>query len=135
MDIPVAVPMTCVITRFRVRRPRHLWATLRDYRRLLRAIENPEKFGLVRWAFAVENLTTCYSLSIWSGEPRMSSNVTRHTDVASRIFPRLAYQPGRGPEIWSTQWRLISTSHNVNWGDFAELLHAPASDAVTADAG
>ena len=113
----VEVPIRCVLTRFGLRAPRHLVPTFREYRQLLRDMPDPQSFGLLRSAFLVENPTTCYTLSLWSARPFMSANVPRHVDSARRVFGRLAFEPDRGPELWSTQWRLESVSNNLNWGE------------------
>src|SRR5690606_32282356 len=96
-----------------------LLPTYLDYRRIMKqAVRTP---GLLRSAFLVENLTTCYSLSIWASRdaiPRFGTNVPYHVTAGNRVFGRLAFRQGRGPEIWSTTWRLNSVSHNLNWEEF-----------------
>jgi hypothetical protein len=119
----VDAPINCVITRMGLRSPRFLPGAVRDYRRLLKAAEDQQPKGLLRTAFLVENPTTCYSLSIWSGEPYFSGQVQEHVDVVRRTFGRLAFNPATGPELWSTTWRLTKTTNNVNWPEF-DLLGA-----------
>jgi len=63
-DHPVDVPIICVITRFGLRSARYLLPTYLDYRRVVREAKASETPGLLRAAFLIENLTTCYSLSI-----------------------------------------------------------------------
>jgi len=41
-----------------------------------------------------------------------------HVDVANKVFGRLSKDPEFGPELWSTKWRLVSVSNNLNWSDF-----------------
>jgi hypothetical protein len=84
----------------------------------MRAARETSTAGLLRSAFLVENPTTWYSVSIWSGYPDFSSQVPLHVDAARRSFGRLAFDPDRGPELWSTKWRLISVTNNLNWDDF-----------------
>jgi hypothetical protein len=111
----VDAPIHCVITRMGLRSPRFLPGAVRDYRRLLKVMDDPRALGLLQTAFLVENPSTCYSLSIWSGEPYFSGQVEEHVDVVRRTFGRLAFDRATGPELWSTTWRLTKTSNNVNW--------------------
>jgi hypothetical protein len=69
----------------------------------------------------IESPTACYSLSLWSNWdaiPRFGTNVPYHVRAGNRIFGRLAITKERGFEIWSTKWKLVSVSNNLNWGDF-----------------
>lgn len=114
----VDVPAVCVITRFGLRSPRHLLPTYLDYRRV--AADARAEEGLLRAAFLVEDPSTCYSLSIWEHDDRISGwrNDRSHVEAARRIFGRLRVDLDRGPEIWSTKWRLMSVSHNLTWPEF-----------------
>ena len=117
----VDVPLVCTITRFGLRSARHLMPSYRDYLGVVRAARETRTPGLLRSAFLVENPTTWYSLSIWAERDAIShfgTNVLGHVDAARRIFGRLAFEADRGPELWSTKWRLLSVSNNLNWGDF-----------------
>jgi hypothetical protein len=113
----VDADVNCAITRFGLSSPRHLLPTMRDYREVLRSAKEPGSFGLLRSAFLIESPTSCVSFSLWSGAPMFSAHVPRHVDAARRVFGRLKLDPERGPELWSTQWRLTSVSNNLNWGD------------------
>lgn len=118
---PVDVPIVCTITRFGLRSPRQLVRAFTDYRRVVRQAQGTETPGLLRCAFLVEDPVSWHSLSIWSEReaiPHFGTNVPRHVDAARRLFPRLASDLDRGPELWSTKWRLVSVSNNLNWGDF-----------------
>lgn len=120
-DHPVDGPMVCVITRFGLRGIWQLWATYWDYRRVVRQAHATHTPGLLRSAFLIENLRTCYTLSIWADPgdiPHFGANVPEHVMAGNRCFGRLAFHPGRGPELWSTKWRLASVSNNLNWEDF-----------------
>jgi|GEM_PF-2665009 len=120
-DHPVQVPILCVITRFGLRSARYLLPTYLDYRRVLKQVKATETRGLLRSAFLIENSRTCYSLSIWSNWsaiPLFGSNVPYHVAAARRVFGRVSFHKDRGPEIWSTKWRLVSMSNNLNWEDF-----------------
>lgn len=117
-DNPVDVPITCTITRFGLRRARSLVPSYLDYRRVMSAAQAAQAHGLRRCAFLVENPTTWYSLSIWSGSPDFSAHVPEHVEAARGVFGRLSFDHERGPELWSTKWRLVSVSNNLNWEDF-----------------
>lgn len=120
-DHAVDVPITCVLTRFGLRNARDLIPSYRDYQRVLRELERSQVPGFLRAAFLVQNPTTWYSLSLWAGDnpiPHFGSNVPGHVTAAHRGFSRLASDPDRGPELWSTKWRLMSVSNNLNWDDF-----------------
>lgn len=117
-DHEVDVPIMCSITRFGLRSPRFLLPSYLDYRRVIRSAHESPEIGLLRSAFLIENPTTWYSLSIWSGYPEFSAHVPNHVDAARRVFGRLSIEPDRGPELWSTKWRLVSVTNNLNWEDF-----------------
>lgn len=106
----------CVLTRFGLRSSRSALATRADFRRVQeRAAELP---GLLRSALLFESPRTLYSLSIWrdpTAIPIFGTEVPEHVEAARRVFSRLEYEPGRGPELWSTKWRLVSVSNNLNW--------------------
>ena len=120
-DHAVDVPILCVLTRFALRSPLYLLPTYLDYRRVVRQARATQTPGLLRASFLVENLTTCYSLSLWSGHEAIAhfgTNVPYHVSAARRVFGRLSFAEGRGPELWSTKLRLASVSNNLNWEDF-----------------
>lgn len=117
-DHDVGSPIVCVLTRFGLRGRRYMPAMYREYRDVVREAKASEVSGLLCSAFLVENPTTCYSLSFWSEEPFLSAAVPRHVDAARNVFGRLASDPERGPELWSTKWRLSSVTNNLNWEGF-----------------
>jgi hypothetical protein len=136
-DHKVDVPIVCVITRFKLRSVWHLLPTYLDFRRVVSQAHTAQTPGLLRTAFLVETLTTCYSLSIWANAtsiPHFGSTVPVHVQAARRVFARLAFSPRRGPEIWSAKFTLRSVSNNLNWDDFElrlllrELLTQAATD-------
>ncbi len=91
------------------------------YRHIIADTKATQTPGLLRSAFLIENPTTCYSLSLWTGIddiPHFGTNIPYHINAARRAFRRVSFQKDRGPEIWSTKWRLMSVSNNLNWGDF-----------------
>lgn len=118
-DNSVDVPIVCVLTRFGLRHPFYLLPTYIDYHRTLKHSHRIP--GLLRSAFLIENLTICYSLSIWSrwdDIPHFGTHVPYHVDVARRVFGRVFMSKHGGPEIWSTKWRLTTISNNLNWSEF-----------------
>ena len=118
-DNPVDSAITCVITRFGLRGRRHLLRTAHDYRRVSRdAARSP---GPLQSAFLIERPSAAYTLSIWRDMldiPRFGSEVPTHVEAARRVFGRLSFDPERGPELWSTKWKLVTVSNNLNWGEF-----------------
>lgn len=77
--------------------------------------------GLLRSVFLIENLTTCYSLSLWSrwdDIPIFGTRAPYHVRAARSVFGRLQMSKYGGPELWSTKWRLTSISNNLSWEDF-----------------
>jgi hypothetical protein len=145
VDIPVSsihqrveAPILCVLTRFGLRNARELLPTYLDYRRILIDARRAGVPGLLKAAFLVENARTCYSLSLWANPGAIGgfgSDVAAHVDAANRIFGRLACDEERGTQLWSTKWRLVSASNNLNWGDFdlrAAIADAEQAEAVTA---
>lgn len=132
-DHPVDASVVCVITRFGLRSPRFLLPTYLDYRRVVRQAKATRTPGLLRSAFVIENLRTCYSISFWEDSaaiPWFGTNVPLHVTAANRVFGRVAFCRTRGPEIWSAKWQLASVSNNLNWEDFdlrALILNAMAT--------
>jgi hypothetical protein len=117
----VNVPITCVITRFGLQGARHLLRSYADYRRVVQEATTTQTPGLLQSAFLVESPRVFYNLSLWADEaaiPHFGTNVPAHVHAGNRIIGKVAFAEGRGPEIWSTKWRLVSVSSNLNWGDF-----------------
>lgn len=118
-DEIIEQPLMCTMTRFGLGSSRRLAGFARDFRRLNHAAElaDPGSFGLLQSSFLVENPTTCFSWSMWSGTPSFSSHVPQHIDVVRRSMGRLATVDD-GPELWSTTWRLVAVSNNLRWDGF-----------------
>ena len=120
-DHAVDVPVVCVLTRFGLRSARHLLPVYRDYRRVVNEAAEHAGRGLLRSAFLIESPVSCYSLSLWTGLDaiaRFGTHVPAHVRAGNNVFGHLALNSERGPELWSTKWRLMSVSHNLNWEDF-----------------
>ncbi|MDQ2894380.1 MAG: hypothetical protein M3Y09_01835 [Actinomycetota bacterium] len=114
----VDAPVYCVLTRFGLRGPRQLLPTYRDYASLAGEARAGAVPGLLQCAFLVENPRTCYSLSLWSSPPFFSADMPAHVSAVRRVFGRLRFDPARGPELWSTQWKLTTVTNNLNWEGF-----------------
>lgn len=120
----------CVITRMRMRRTRDVVSAYRGHRRLRRAVEARRPPGLLQAAFLLEGPRTCYSLSLWDGEPRFSAAVPEHIELVTSSFGTFVLAEGEGPEVWSTTWSLDAVSSNLRWSGFdlrALLLRQEAS--------
>jgi hypothetical protein len=100
-----------------------LLPTYLDYRRLLRDAQELSPPGLLHSAFLVESPRSCINMSVWSTEPFFSAAVPSHVDAANRVFGRLQFDADRGPELWSTGWRLETVSNNLNWRGFDLRRH------------
>lgn len=116
--VPADPPIFCALTRFGLRSPRHLLPLRRQFAAVTRDAERRGVPGLLRSAFLVENASTCFSLSIWSSEPYISALVPAHIAAANGVFGKLALDETRGPELWSTQWKLATVTNNLNWDGF-----------------
>src|SRR5438034_5319856 len=139
-DIPVSsihrrveAPIVCVLTRFGLRNARQLLPTYLDYRRILLDARRVGTPGLLKAVLLVEGAAVCYSLSIWADPNaigRFGAEVPAHVEAANRIFGRLACGDDQPSQLWSTKWRLVSASNNLEWGDFD--LRAAIADAEQA---
>lgn len=128
--------ITCMLTRFRLRSVVALVRFLVHYRRIKKQAEKVD--GLITSAFLIENLTTCYTLSIWKQAhqsiPEFNVLVTDHIHAANASFDDLVVQSGK-PLLWSAQFRLSAISpHNFRWEgtDFSDLKLANQSYGCTA---
>jgi hypothetical protein len=116
-----------VLTRFGLRSPGQLVQTYLDYRTVRRQTSSSQTPGLLASAFLVEDPATFFSLSIWERDdsiPFFGTKVPAHVDAARNVFSRLRFRVGRGPELWSTRWRLDAVSNNLTWPgcDLAEVV-------------
>ncbi len=117
--------VSCILTRFRVRSP---WSIIRFYlafRRVRHASRNIE--GLLKAVFLIEDLRTCYTLSIWKDELAIVDfgSIRAHVSAANSAFAATYRLDLRRAEIWSAQFRLSAVScHNLNWEglDLREVL-------------
>lgn len=127
---PVESSVVCVLTRFGFKHPWQLAATWHDYRAVARSASQVE-IGLLKQAFLVESLTSCFSFSLWrdaASIPLFGTAVPEHVTAARRVFGRVRFEPDAGPEIWSTRWQLMSVSNNLRWPDLdlaSQVVGAP----------
>lgn len=107
--------VVCVLTRFHVR---SLRALLRCYLRF-RTVRSASRGipGLIASLFLIENLRTCYTLSLWKNESAIlefNTKVVSHIRAANSCFADLV-EGTAGPELWSAQFRLDAVSNNLRW--------------------
>ncbi len=109
-------------------------SSYRDYQRVLRESHAKQLRGLLKSVFLIESPRAWYSLSIWDGSPQFSAQVPAHIDAARRVFGRLhVYNDERGPELWTTKWRLVSVTNNLCWRDFDLREHLVTMTALNGD--
>jgi hypothetical protein len=71
--------------------------------------------------FLIENLHTCYTLSLWANDCAIVDfgQVRAHITAANSAFRPTYRQDLQRAEIWSAQFRLWAvSSHNLNWEEF-----------------
>lgn len=108
--------VSCVLTRFRLR---SFWSLIPFYlhfRRVRRAARDIR--GLLKATFLIEDLRTCYTLSLWTDEWAIVDfgSVRAHVDAANSAFGPTYRKDLKIAEIWSAQFRLWAVScHNLNW--------------------
>jgi hypothetical protein len=117
--------VSCVLTRFRLRSCLSLIPFYLAFRRVSK--EAREIQGLLRAVFLIEDLHTCYTLSIWKDDLAISeiAKVRSHVSVANSAFRPTFRQDLKRAEIWSAQFRLWAVSrHNLIWEgwDLKEIL-------------
>jgi len=111
----VDAEITCVLTRFRLRSPLGLLPCYLAFRRV--RAEARRVHGLLEALFLVEDLRTCYTLSLWRDEWAIldfGTNVRSHVHAATTGISRSLWSSGR-PEIWSVQWKLWALGANLQW--------------------
>lgn len=114
----VECSVSCVLTRFQLRSVWSLVQFYLMYRRIRRGAASIT--GLVATLFLVENLRTCYTLSIWKSADailQFNGSVHPHIHAANRCFGSLRFSNGR-PMLWSAQFSLAAISPcNLRWDD------------------
>jgi hypothetical protein len=117
--------VSCVLTRFRLRSILSLIPFYLAFRRVRRSAQDVA--GLLKSVFLVEDLHTCYTMSLWRDDCAIVEFGGLHAHVAaanSAFHPTYRKDLNRA-EIWSAQFRLWAVScHNMNWEglDLQELL-------------
>ncbi len=74
--------------------------------------------GLLEAAFLVGGPATCFSLSFWRNAqaiPQLGPDIDQHVVAGNNVMRRLARDDDDRPELWSTKWRLVEVSTNLNW--------------------
>src|ERR1700730_14387450 len=109
--------VSCVLTRFRLR---SRWSLIPFYFSFRRVHRDARKIGgLLHAVFLIEDLHTCYTLSLWKDDTAIVDFGTRvhsHVDAARSAFGHTYDKDLNRPEIWSAQFRLWAVScHNLNW--------------------
>ncbi len=108
--------ISCVLTRFQLRSSWSLIGFYFAFRRVRRAARHVP--GLLKAVFLVEDLRTCYTLSLWREDGAIVDfgRVRAHVDAANAAFGPTYRKDLKRPEIWSAQFRLWAVScHNLNW--------------------
>jgi hypothetical protein len=128
----VETPIVGIVTRFRFA---HVWDVARSYfafRRIRDAARGTP--GYLNSVFLIEDLHTCYSLSIWehaASIPVFGTTVTEHVRAGNWAFARLRRTTRGERELWSTQWRLDTVSNNLAWEGFELNDHLPIGVSVS----
>ncbi len=108
--------VSCVMTRFRLRSAWSLIPFYLAFRRVRRASMKVD--GLLKAVFLIENLHTCYTMSLWKNDCAIVEfgSVYAHVAAANSAFKPTWRDDLRRAEIWSAQFRLWAVSaHNLNW--------------------
>ncbi len=112
----VDTTVACVLTRFRVRSCWSLIPFYLHFRRVRREARDVK--GLLKAVFLIEDLHTCYTLSLWKNDEAIVNfgSVHAHVAAANSAFGPTYREDLRRAEIWSAQFRLWAVScHNLNW--------------------
>jgi hypothetical protein len=132
----VETQVSCVLTRFRVRSPWSLFRFHRAFRRIRAQAQGVP--GLLQSVVLVENVHTCYTLSLWADMHAIlafNTKVHAHVSAANWSFGRLEARPD-GPELWSAEFRLRAVSpHNLRWDalDIVPFLSTSRSTLASCD--
>ena len=106
--------VSCVLTRFRLRSRWSLIPFYLSFRRVCAASSGVS--GLLKAAFLIEDLRTCYTLSLWENDWAIVEfgSVQAHVKAANRAFGATYSKEKNRAEIWSAQFRLWAVScHNL----------------------
>jgi len=118
--------VSCVMTRFRLRSVWSLVPFYLAFRRVRRS--SRDVAGLLKATFLIEDLHTCYTMSLWKDECAIVDfgRVQAHVSAANSAFRPTWRKDLRRAEIWSAQFRLWAVSaHNLNW-EGLDLQTVPA---------
>lgn len=114
----VATPISCTITRFRVKSILGLVRFYVLFRRVRRQSQQID--GLFTALFLIQDWRTCFSIALWRDAHAIidfNNKVTAHVEAANFCFRELEQTPS-GPQLWSGQFRLTAISpNNIRWED------------------
>lgn len=108
--------VSCVLTRFRLRSAWSIIPFYLAFRRVRRAARGIA--GLLQAVFLIEDLHTCYTMSLWKDDCAIVDfgRVGTHITAANSAFGPTFRRDLNRAEIWSAQFRLWAVScHNLNW--------------------
>jgi hypothetical protein len=129
---PRDTTVSCILTRFRLRSSLSL---IPFYFAFVRVRRDARKVaGLLKTVFLVEDLHTCYTLSIWKNDKAISQfgSLRSHVEVANYAFSQISIRSNR-PEIWSAQFKLWAVSRtNLHWEGLDPDVFEGRSDAERA---
>lgn len=128
----VDTKVSCVLTRFHLRSRWFLIPFYLAFRRVRRDARNQS--GLLKAVFLVEDLHTCYTLSLWKDDWAIVQfgNLQSHVHAANVAIGYSCGRKRRKVEIWSAQFRLWAiSSYNLRWEglDLHSVLRAPMQDS------
>jgi hypothetical protein len=112
----VDTTVSCVMTRFQLR---SVWSLIPFYlafRRVRRSSRSVS--GLLKAVFLIEDLHTCYTMSLWQNDCAIVEfgSIQAHVAAANSAFAPTWRKDLRRAEIWSAQFRLWAVSaHNLAW--------------------
>jgi hypothetical protein len=111
----VTTTVACVLTRFKLPSIWLLPQFFLKFRRVRREAANLP--GLITTVFLVEDLKTCYTLSLWTDDAAISEfGVLLSHIFAANWSIRHIYRKDSGfVPIWSAQWRLWALGRNLHW--------------------
>jgi hypothetical protein len=109
--------VSCILTRFRLRSAWSLIPFYLAFRRVRRSARDVT--GLLQAVFLIEDLHTCYTMSLWKDDcaiVEFGTRVGAHITAANSAFSPTYRRDLNRAEIWSAQFRLWAvSSHNLNW--------------------
>jgi hypothetical protein len=134
----VTMPVSCVMTRFRLRSAISLLRFYVHFRVITRAAGKHE--GLLKAVFLIGGVRTCYTLSFWSSDLaiiQFNTRIVEHVRAANEAF-RATWNDELGrAEVWSAQFQLYAVSRDhLSWEGLDEgVLESTAGTGVEKASG